>query len=221
MTWRERSIRPKPSPALSVGVHRSLSLQNAREGQMADSRPVPSNLLSWPGIAKLLPDQKLIATYLWFNRFTKACGCYEFPRQMATVELSISDAALDDALLDFQRRDIIDLDETTGELYVMAWPRFHKFKNVVQQVMYWTSVGQIQSDRLARLVIDRTAQSVPCPANSLKPYGSRGCNPTRTATATATATKTKPEATQAGRGAIPAASRQRLMQLGYFLKNAA
>lgn len=188
---------------------------------MAESRLVPTNLLSWPGLAKLLPDQKLIAGYLWFNRFTKACGCYEFPRQMATVELSISDAALDDALLDFQRRGIIDLDETTGELYVMAWLRFHKFKNVVQQVMYWTSVGQIQSDRLLRLVAEQGEKSVPVPSNSKRPYGSRGCNPTRTGTITATANGTIQEAMRTGRGTIPTASRQRLIELGYFRTNAA
>lgn len=185
---------------------------------MAESRLVPTNLLSWPGLAKLLPDQKLIASYLWFNRFTKTCGCYEFPRQMASVELCISDAALDEALADFQRRGIIDLDETTGELYVLAWPRFHKFKNVVQQVMYWTSVGQIQSLRLAQAVIERS-RDVPFPENSMNSFGSKGYDPTQTLTGTATATRTKHSA-RSGRGAIPDSARKRLVELGY-LKRAA
>gem|GEM_PF-3770120 len=191
---------------------------------MADSRPIPTNLLSWPGICKLLPEQKLIIYYLWANRFTKTCGCYEFPIQMASVELSISDVALEEAINDFCRLGFIEVDNATGEVYVLAWLRFHKFKNVVQQVMYWTSVGQIQSERLAQLVIERAKiKNIPFPGiypgNNASNIESMGYNLTRTATGTATgtatATATKPNS-RARKSAIPKECLQRLRELGYF-----
>lgn len=172
----------------------------------AESRPVPSALLSWFDIKDLVPDHKLFAAYLWFNRFTNACGCYDIPLGMVEVELSMKESALLEAIYDFKKKGILDYDEKTGEVYVERWLGFHKFSNAVQRSMYWSAVGKIASDRLCCKVIEKSRQK------GLEPPHEKSNHyvPTLTGTVTATATKTKPNS----RGAIPEAALSRIRELG-------
>jgi len=174
---------------------------------MAESRPVPANILSWPRLENLLPDQKLIFVYFWFNRFTNACGCYQLPLKMAAMELSVSPSSLAEAIADFKNKKIIDFDFETNELYVLDWTRFHKFNNVLQRVMYWTAAGRIQSSKLGNIVIQHST-TIQYPFNGEK---STIYDQTKTTNGTSTATETK----QYKRGTIPFECKQQLARHGF------
>ncbi len=122
---------------------------------MAESRLVPTNLLSWPRIKDLLPDQKLIAYYLWASRFSNSCGCYEIPFELSAVEMGLSELALVEAIRELERRGLVMFDHATGEVFVLDWYRFHKFSSGAQQSQLRQSLAKIQSDRLKKIVIHK------------------------------------------------------------------
>ncbi|MFQ1064286.1 hypothetical protein [Bordetella trematum] len=93
-----------------------------------DTRAVPCNLLAWPAISNLLPDQKLIGAYLFFSPDASACGCYFLPRPRAAADLSLPIAVLEEALREFERRKLVALDSETGEVFVLSWPRWLNFR---------------------------------------------------------------------------------------------
>jgi hypothetical protein len=126
-----------------------------REGAMAESRPVPCNLLSSPRVAGLLPDQKLIVAYLWFNRFTSAAGCYQIPIPMASVELGLSETALSEALRDFEKRELILYDQKTSEIFIIDWFRFHKFASSAQNRQLDMATRRIESEILKNSVLHK------------------------------------------------------------------
>ncbi len=123
---------------------------------MADYRPLPCNFWSWPRVVDLLLDQKAIAAYLFTNRFTTACGCYELPRRLVAGELGVTPAVLEEALRQFCHLDLVELDVTSGEVFVLDWFRFHKFSTGPQLVNFWRSRDKIQSLKLKKLVVDKS-----------------------------------------------------------------
>ena len=123
---------------------------------MAEARPLPCNFWSWPRIVDLLLEQKAIAAYLLTNRFTTSCGCYELPRRLAASELGLTQVVLDEALRQFCNLDLIAVDDVSGEVFVLDWFRFHKFNTVAQLVNYWRSKDKIQSQKLKKLVVDKS-----------------------------------------------------------------
>lgn len=122
---------------------------------MAESRPVPTNLLSWPRVSGLLPDQKLLVYYLWANRFTSASGCYQLPVALASVELGLSELALNEAIVDFVKRELILLDPKTGEVFVCDWFRFHKFATTSQIRQLQIAFDKIESENLKKAVLHK------------------------------------------------------------------
>lgn len=124
---------------------------------MADSRPLPCNFWSWPRIVSLLLDQKAIAVYLFTNRFTTSCGCYELPRGAVAGELGVTSHVLEEALRQFCGLGIIEMDET--EVFILDWFRFHKFSSGPQLLNFWRARDKIQSAKLQRLVIDKSCQA--------------------------------------------------------------
>lgn len=123
---------------------------------MADSRPLPCNFWSWPKIADLLLDQKAIAAYIFTNRFTTACGCYEFPRRLIAGELGLTEAVLEEAIRQFCGLNLVAIDKGTAEVFVVDWFRFHKFSTGPQVANFWRSRDKIQSPRLKKLVVDKS-----------------------------------------------------------------
>lgn len=118
---------------------------------------IPTNLLSWPRVENLLPDQKLIVYALWANRFINCSGCYELPLAMFSVSVSIKEQAVEGALQEFKRRELVDLDEITGEIYVLDWLRFHSFKTGKSLAIYWRQVDRVQSKRLKEIIHRKSA----------------------------------------------------------------
>ena len=122
------------------------------EVKMAESRLVPTNILSWPRISGLLPDQKLIFLHLWINSHTNSAGCYLYPINSSAGELSLSIQALGEALVRFKKDKLIDMDIETGEILVVDWFRFHKFSGVRINLLE-NDIKKIQSERLKKEVI--------------------------------------------------------------------
>jgi hypothetical protein len=120
-----------------------------------DKMIVPSNFMSWPRIADLLPDQKLIARELWCNVFCRPHGCYALSIPMFSASLSLTAASVLEALRDFERRELIIFDEVTSEIYIMDWLRFHTFSGWAIG-NYWKGVSDIRSPRLKKIVTEKS-----------------------------------------------------------------
>lgn len=91
-----------------------------------DTRPVPVSLLRWPRTRDLVTQYKGILMYLWAHPEQTACGCYLFPLDATAADLSMSSSSLADALAEFHRRKLIDLDHATGEIMLPDWFRWYK-----------------------------------------------------------------------------------------------
>jgi hypothetical protein len=129
---------------------------------VADSRPLPCNFWSWPKIVDLLLDQKAIAAYMFTNRFTTACGCYELPRRLVAGELGLTLTVLEEAIRQFCVLDLVAIDKGTAEVFVVDWFRFHKFSTGAQVTNFWRSRDKVQSPRLKKMVVDKSlAAGVP------------------------------------------------------------
>lgn len=113
-----------------------------------DTRPVPCNILRWPKIKDLITQQKFIYVALYFNGDSTACGCYLLGVVSLAADLSMTPSSLDDALLEFKRRGLIEYDKDTGELFVVDWPRWHNYKTPAALGALRTSVEKIQSRKL-------------------------------------------------------------------------
>lgn len=118
---------------------------------MAESRLVPCNLLAWPRVRDLLPDQKLIVYHLWVTCH-QVSGCQLLDLAAFQGGLSITAPAIRDALSEFARRDLIEMDEETGEVFVADWYRFHKFEAPSRRRLAEDSIRRIQSPRLRAIV---------------------------------------------------------------------
>ncbi len=148
---------------------------------MAESRPVPTNLMSWPRVADLLPDQKLIVYHLWASRHTTPSGCYLLPLASFAVEISLGVAALQEALRQFVKLGLVDYDPDTGEIFVTDWYRFHKSAGRGRRIIV-ASIAKIQSARLKQIVINKSGLSEQSHDKSTT------SSPTATPTSTSTST---------------------------------
>lgn len=127
---------------------------------MTDARHVPCNLLTWPKLADLLPDQKLIYAYLWFNRFARSCGCYPFPVALAATELSLSAPSILEALREFVRRELVAMVESTGEIFVLDWFRFNTFPPGPRQRVLVADLQRIESPAL-KAIVEKSMSCLP------------------------------------------------------------
>jgi hypothetical protein len=123
---------------------------------MADSRIVPCNILKWPNIAELLPDQKLIWVHLWFSSEGNSAGCYLYSIGSAAGELSLSVASLKEALRRFQKDGLIDIDKSTGEVMIVDWFRWHSFKGYRQNILDG-DIQKIRSERFKILTLEKSS----------------------------------------------------------------
>lgn len=114
---------------------------------MAESRLIPCNLMAWPRIRDLLPDQKLILYHLW-STCHEASGCQLLDLGAFQGALNITATAIQEALFEFKRRGLIDMDEESGEVFILDWFRFHKFQSPSRLRLLEDSIRRIQSPRL-------------------------------------------------------------------------
>jgi len=126
---------------------------------MSESRPTPQGIFSWPEICDLLPDQKLIFGYLWFNRFTNSVGCYRLPIPMVAEELSIKASSIIDCIGELSNRLLVDYDKNTGEIFIRQWFNFHAFHKQLALNCRERDIKRIKSERLKQLVIAASSET--------------------------------------------------------------
>ena len=147
---------------LSVAVSDVLVLGG---GEMSgvDTRPVPVNIMAWPRVRDLITQQKFIYCYLYFNPDVMTCGCYLLSLDRCAADLGMTAASLDDALDEFSRRNLVLRDKSTGEIFVVDWPRWHNFSTLPARGALWSSIGRVQSRDLW-IKIENTYKSIPAPS---------------------------------------------------------
>lgn len=140
---------------------------------MAESRLVPSNLTAWPRIRDLVPDYKLIIYHLWATANNDA-GCWLIDTAAFSAGISLREPALLDALAEFKRRELIDYDSETGEVFIVDWFRWHKFQTAPRQGLLSAALKKIASDRL-RERVENIAKTVTAPANQFPATAKTPC----------------------------------------------
>ena len=131
---------------------------------------MPCNLMSWPEVRDLLPDQKLIVYHLWATSPSSA-GCWLFDLAAGQAALSIARDALRDALREFERRGLLLLDEKTGEIYIKKWFRWHTFDTAPRKRVLESDVARIESESLL-IIIESDMKTIRCKPREVK--GSKG-----------------------------------------------
>lgn len=102
---------------------------------MREKTIVPTTLMEWPKVAKLLPEQKLVTYFLWAGRYTNTLGIIASPPiEAMAASLGLQAAALETGLGNLESAGIILFDREAGELVVCDWHRFHTFAGVGRQI---------------------------------------------------------------------------------------
>ena len=140
---------------------------------MRESSLVPTNLLDWPRCNNLLPDQRLILLWLWSAPWLSCAGSGAVPIRAAAATLGLSGDALARGISDLVKLKLVALDHETGELFILDWFRFHKFKTPVSLKSLASAIKKVQSEALKNEITIKSA----------------GCFPTSTSTSTSTSTK--------------------------------
>ncbi|MDR2243853.1 MAG: hypothetical protein LBE15_00375, partial [Burkholderiales bacterium] len=109
---------------------------------------VPVTMLDWRETRDLLPDQKFIFSYLWWARESNWCGVYLLPIEATAARLSLTARALEDALAEFRRRRLIDMDDDTGEIYIEKWLYCRHNTGARFEIMWESSMAAVRSRRL-------------------------------------------------------------------------
>lgn len=136
---------------------------------MAESRLLPCNFWSWPSTSSLLLDQKAILIYLWTSRFSTSAGGFELPVKLGAAELGLTEPVLLEALRQFQQLELIEFDQSTNEVFLIGWFRWHKFNTTPQIVNFISAKKKIQSSRILKLVVDSSITAgVPQNSKSIK-----------------------------------------------------
>jgi len=129
-----------------------------------ESSLVPTNLNEWPACESLLPDQRLIFSVLWANRYVGCAGAGQIPLRAFSATLGLSPDALKGGLQDLARRDLILWEEATAEIFILAWFRFHKFKTPLAQKILVAAIKKIESARIKDVVIEKSKSCLPTAA---------------------------------------------------------
>ncbi|WP_334159279.1 hypothetical protein [Oryzomicrobium sp.] len=96
----------------------------------------------------------MIVYHLWAT-CPSAAGCFLVDLGGFEGQLSITTAALQGTLGEFQRRGLVLLDEETGEAFILDWFRFHKFDTAPRRRLLEDAVSRIQSPKLRKLVLEK------------------------------------------------------------------
>lgn len=121
-----------------------------------ESSLVPTNLLNWPRVESLLPDQRLILIWLWASPCLNSAGCGTVYIKPSAATLGLDPAALRGGLQTLQDAGLVDIDQDTGELFVCDWFRFHKFRSPIQSRNLESDIKKIDSPRLKRLILEKS-----------------------------------------------------------------
>lgn len=116
---------------------------------------VPTNLLLWPRVKNMLPDQKLIFMALWQNPQVSACGAYFLDLDVFAVSLGFARPNLEEAIADFEAKNLVVFDKETSEIMINDWWRFHKCQTGIQEKLVQQSVDKIESMHIRKSFFDK------------------------------------------------------------------
>ena len=136
---------------------------------MRESSLVPTNLLNSPQVAPLLPELKLLILALWSSPYMSCAGCGLVPLRPFASTLGLSPEPTASGLELLEKAGLIASDEQTGEIFICAWFRFHKFASPKGYGILLNEVGKIESDTLRELVLSRIPQAPTFKAPSAAP----------------------------------------------------
>lgn len=148
------------------------------------TRPVPTNLDSWPRVVDLLLSQKYFLHVLWSSD-SKVMSVIGVGRP-GIIERLCGASRLDEpvvleALRELDRRGLVVLDEVTREVAIRGWVRFHKFKGRWAEVAE-VAFEEVQSTRIKAVLVQQEG------LKAIFPKKSDASPPTAAATATASST---------------------------------
>lgn len=123
---------------------------------MRESSLVPTNLLNWPRICGLLPEEKLIIQSLWSAPFLSLAGVGELPTAGFAATLGLSQESLKRGMSNLVEIGVIMLDTETAEVFVTDWFRFHKFnsKTLVENLKH--RIEKVRSEHIKNVIIDKS-----------------------------------------------------------------
>ncbi len=117
-----------------------------------DITVTPTNLLSWPRIAPMLPDLKLIIRELW-SMDMGCAGCALVALRPFAAILGLSPEALKSGIEILEEKGLIVTDANTGEIFLRDWFRFHRFNTGLAYSMLKKATDKIESAELRTLVL--------------------------------------------------------------------
>lgn len=107
---------------------------------------VPTNMLIWPKIKNMVPDHKLIFCGLWQNTQVSSSGAYFIDLDIYAAFLGFSRSVLEKAINDYVELNLVVFDESTSEIFIIDWWRFHKCDSRPQIGAVQRSVNKLKSD---------------------------------------------------------------------------
>jgi len=143
---------------------------------MRDKTILPTNLFDWPRVAPRLPEEKLILVGCWIGGgWMRSCGCGMLPLRPFAASLGFSPDALQTGLRNLSSTgvELLAIDETTGELFVMDWFRFHTFKSPVSVSIAQRDIQKTVSEPLKKLILEKSRTCLPT-ATSTRTSSSAG-----------------------------------------------
>lgn len=146
------------------------------------TRPVPTNLDSWPGVTDLINDYKHILHVLWSSPspLVSVVGV----GQAGIIERLTSATRLDEpvvleVLRELERRSLVVIDEETREIGIRRWCSWHEFGGKWARAAV-NAYSQIQSPKIKGVLAKEEG------VKSLFSTKTTTSSPTATATSTAT-----------------------------------
>lgn len=128
---------------------------------MRDRTILPTNLLNWPRCGGLLPDQRLILIWLWASPHMTAAGWGFVPLKPSAATLGLDPEALAGGLSTLEDAGLIIWDQATGEVAILDWYRFHKFRPGTPARAAAASIKKIQSERVKNTILEKSEGYLP------------------------------------------------------------
>lgn len=144
-----------------------------------ESSLVPTNLLEWPRVRSMLPEQKFIFQSLWSSPFINSVGVGELPLLGFSAALSICPDAVLTGINNLVDAKLVKYEEETNEIFIVDWFRFHKFKKFGIDIAN-REIQKVRSATLKKLILEKSNSCLPTlspsPSPDSPPYGggSRG-----------------------------------------------
>lgn len=126
-----------------------------------DRSIVPTNLLDWPRVSALLPDQRLILLWLWASPHMSCAGAGFLPLKPSAASLGLDPDALAGGLKTLHADGLIKMDEATGEVFIVDWFRFHTFKNGVGKNALVSAINKVLSESIKNEIYLKSTSYLP------------------------------------------------------------